>query len=150
MYIYQIINAVNGKRYIGRTISQNPKTRWYRHVSMLRSNRHANKHLQAAWNKHGEHSFSFDILQVLCDENVDQAEMDWIKKCQSNDPMHGYNMTAGGEGQRSCPMPKKTMEALRKANTGKKLSETQKAALRKANFERVFSLETRKKMSESA
>ena len=47
--VYQITNKVTGKFYIGSAV--NFRKRWNTHKSCLRNNKHANKHLQRAWNK---------------------------------------------------------------------------------------------------
>lgn len=61
-YIYQIKNEVNGKLYIGSTIRPS-YIRKYEHFSQLRKNIHKNSHLQRAFNKYGEDSFTFSILE---------------------------------------------------------------------------------------
>lgn len=55
--IYEIVNTVNGKRYIGS--AKKFKIRWSKHVSALRLCKHHSRHLQAAWNKYGEAAFKF-------------------------------------------------------------------------------------------
>ena len=59
--IYQIENKINSKVYIGS--SNNIKRRWQKHKALLRHNKHPNSHLQAAWNKYGEDSFEFSIIE---------------------------------------------------------------------------------------
>jgi group I intron endonuclease len=59
--IYQIQNIVNGSVYIGS--SNDMSKRWIDHRKLLRKNTHTNQHLQNAWNKYGEQSFSFVILE---------------------------------------------------------------------------------------
>lgn len=54
---YEILNTVNGKRYIGSTM--NLKKRWTEHRKILRGGRHNNQILQRAWNKYGEDAFKF-------------------------------------------------------------------------------------------
>lgn len=61
-YIYEIVNKVNGKRYIGSTI--NYKARWHTHRSALRNGKHHSFILQRAWDKHGADSFEFKLLLV--------------------------------------------------------------------------------------
>lgn len=66
--IYQIRNLVNGKRYIGSTAKIG--LRWKAHVSLLRRGVHRSVHLQSSWNKHGEESFEFSILEFCCVEQL--------------------------------------------------------------------------------
>lgn len=65
--IYCIVNLKNGKRYIGS--SKNIRQRLWSHRAELRHNKHENAHLQSAWNKYGECSFDYYIMEI-CDENM--------------------------------------------------------------------------------
>lgn len=62
--IYCIENITNHKTYIGS--SKNIYQRLLKHFALLRYNKHQNAHLQNAWNKYGENSFRWFILE-LCD-----------------------------------------------------------------------------------
>ena len=62
--IYCIENTTNHKTYIGS--SKNIYQRLLKHFALLRHNKHQNPHLQSAWNKYGESSFRWYILE-LCD-----------------------------------------------------------------------------------
>ena len=65
--VYEIRNAINGNCYIGSSI--NLALRLRKHKEALRSHRHNNSHLQRAWDKYGESSFSFKTI-LLCDYNT--------------------------------------------------------------------------------
>ncbi len=62
--IYEIVNTTNGKRYTGSAVDM--PAREIGHWSMLRGNYHHSRHLQNAWNKHGEDAFEFRVL-FYCD-----------------------------------------------------------------------------------
>ena len=62
--IYCIENITNHKTYI--VSSKNIYQRLLKHFALLRHNKHQNAHLQNAWNKYGEDSFRWFILE-LCD-----------------------------------------------------------------------------------
>ena len=62
--IYKISCLNNAKIYIGS--SQTVRQRIINHKSDLRLNKHQNKHLQRAWNKYGEESFIFELVEY-CD-----------------------------------------------------------------------------------
>lgn len=64
--IYCIENVTNHKTYIGS--SKNIYQRLLKHFALLRHNKHENPHLQSAWNKYGEDSFRWYILE-LCDNS---------------------------------------------------------------------------------
>jgi hypothetical protein len=89
--IYRITNTVTGKFYIG-------SASWYdkrigTHVARLRRNQHDNPHLQAAWNKYGEGSFSFEIVEEIKNESdLVEREQYWIINSGCLDPNIGYNI----------------------------------------------------------
>ena len=88
--IYQILNLVNGKFYIGH--SQNYDTRWWEHERRLRKNRHDNIHLQRAWNKYGSENFEFILIELVSEENLlirEQFWIDWLGACDNE---LGYNI----------------------------------------------------------
>lgn len=60
--IYKIVNKVDGKYYVGSTKDFN--NRWRTHKSTLSKNIHPNDYLQRAWNKYGEQSFEFIIIEL--------------------------------------------------------------------------------------
>ena len=95
-YIYQIINKVDGRRYVGQTI--NLHKRKQTHFSKLRNNKHPNILLQQAWNEWGEENFSFEYEEIeIKDENtLNEAEINTIAKYNSY--LNGYNRTPGGQG----------------------------------------------------
>lgn len=62
--IYCIENVVNHKVYIGS--SKNIYQRLLKHFTLLRHNKHENAYLQNAWNKYGESSFEWSIIEK-CD-----------------------------------------------------------------------------------
>lgn len=64
--IYRIRNIINGKCYYGS--SKEIEKRIRRHKRELKNNIHVNCILQRAWNKYGEHSFLFEIVEEC---NVD-------------------------------------------------------------------------------
>jgi group I intron endonuclease len=69
--IYLISNVANGKLYVGS--SENIPNRWCDHIKPLRRGCHPNRYLQNAFNKHGENSFRFDVIEFceLRDYHID-------------------------------------------------------------------------------
>jgi group I intron endonuclease len=59
--IYQITNMLTGDFYIGS--AQSFARREWQHRYALNKNQHKNPHMQASWNKYGEESFVFEILE---------------------------------------------------------------------------------------
>lgn len=60
--VYEIVNTVNGKRYIGS--ANNFELRWRMHRSQLQRKVHHAIALQRAWNKYGASSFIFWPLLI--------------------------------------------------------------------------------------
>lgn len=67
--IYKIVNQANNKIYIGRTY-RNFESRWSEHIEQLNSNEHVNYELQKDWNKHGQGSFKFGIVEEISDKFI--------------------------------------------------------------------------------
>ena len=78
--IYKITCLPTGKYYIGSSL--NIKGRFLKHKSDLKIQKHGNKYLQKAWNKHGATNFTFEILQI-CDSairlEIEQSYLDAVQ-----------------------------------------------------------------------
>lgn len=74
--IYKILNITNGKYYVGSSVNING--RWLKHKALLRHNKHENPKLQNAWNKYGEESFSFEIIEECEKEKLLNREQFYI------------------------------------------------------------------------
>ena len=92
--IYVIKNLENGKKYIGQ--SSDLLFRKKSHFSLLKLKKHRNTHLQSAWNKYGEESFEFCVIEECRQDVLDVREQAWISYYQSTDPKYGYNKKEGG------------------------------------------------------
>lgn len=87
--IYKIINIINNKFYVGSAVDL--KRRKTRHFSELRTGKHNNRHLQAAWLKYGEQGFVFVVVEELPDDaDLLAAENVWLKEHVGKE--HCYNL----------------------------------------------------------
>jgi group I intron endonuclease len=91
--IYKIINVVNNKFYVGSAVDL--KRRKARHFSELRTGRHNNRHLQAAWVKYGEQAFVFVVVEeVSPDADLLAAENVWLKEHVGKDYCYNIGVDA--------------------------------------------------------
>lgn len=74
--IYQILNKINGKSYIGSAV--NFIKRYGSHRWQLNNNRHGNIHLQRAFNKYGADAFEFIVLEYCQKEKLLEREQFWL------------------------------------------------------------------------
>lgn len=89
--IYEIVNLVNGKRYVGSAVSF--KKRWTYHRRDLRGGRHHSRHLQHSWRKYGEQSFEFRIIETVDDpRQLIEREQHYINALA---PEYNQSPTAG-------------------------------------------------------
>lgn len=91
--IYKIENQLNKKVYIGQT--NNYKSRIYDHKYTLRKNKSACRKLQYSWNKYGESSFKFEMIEPCTKDLLNEKEIYWISFYDSI--TKGYNLEKGGK-----------------------------------------------------
>lgn len=144
--IYSILNKSNGKIYIGQTI-QKPNKRKSEHFTRLRRNEHDNPHLQNAFNKYGEDSFEFNIIENCSIDKLNDNEEWWIDYFNSTNPDIGYNLQSGGDSNYTVSEEtrKKQSEALK----GYKHSIESRINMSNARKGIVFSDEHKKNISKS-
>lgn len=91
MYVYQITNKVNEKKYIG--ITNNPKKRWENH----KCNNDPTMVIAKAIKKYGKDNFEFKILlSGLSIEEASNKEIELIQSLNTRVP-NGYNVAEGGQ-----------------------------------------------------
>jgi hypothetical protein len=94
--IYCIKNLTNNKVYIGQSV--HIEKRLTEHEYELRNYCHHNFYLQNSWEKHGEQSFDFFIIEECSREELDEKESFYVREYDSRNPQNGYNLTNGGKG----------------------------------------------------
>lgn len=123
--IYQITCIKTQKFYIGSTM--NKAQRWARHRRELRQGKHVNKHLQAAWSKHGEEAFEFRVLEeVTAPELLFAVEQRYLDKHVGSPQCFNWSKYAGA--------PMRGKSGAETPNFGKKLSDETKQKIRAANI----------------
>ena len=90
-YIYKIENLINNKKYIGQSIYY-PKERWRQEIKGYKQH---NMVISKAIKKYGVENFTFEIIEEIDNELLDEREIYWIKYYDSYH--NGYNSTKGGK-----------------------------------------------------
>lgn len=158
--VYQIINQMNGKRYIGSTVSF--RRRWAEHLKHLRHGVHANRHLGRSFERYGEAAFIFSVLEPIdnpCQFIVrEQHYLDMLKPEYNILPMAGsplgchrssetcMRMSEAAMGHR---VSRETRRKISAALKGRTLSEEHRRKLSEANAGKHLSKEHRRKISEA-
>ena len=94
-YIYQIINDINGKIYIGKTEFSIEK-RFKEHCQDAFRDRNEKRPLYAAMRKYGIEHFHIELIEET--DNPEEREVFWIENKRSF--KNGYNATVGGDGKK--------------------------------------------------
>lgn len=88
--VYMIRNDANGKVYIGSSVDVH--SRWRGHRSSLNRGDHHSVALMRAWEKYGEASFSFLLIEEVQDKDLRlELETSLIAKYGSANGLDGYN-----------------------------------------------------------
>lgn len=148
--IYKITNIINNKLYVGST-SSNFNKRWNCHKSTLRRNLHGNKYLQNSWNKYGEQSFDFEIIENI---NTPSREILIEKEIFYKNLLNAqYNIAPIDRPFGSINLGRKhkpeTIEKMKLAHKGHKMPSWFGEYIRKIKTGQTHSLKTRLKISKN-
>jgi len=151
--IYKIINVINNKFYVGSAVDL--RRRKTRHFSELRTGKHNNRHLQAAWIKYGEQAFVFVVVEEFPDDaDLLAAENIWLKEHVGKDYCYnlGVDATApmtgfGGELSPTWGRKRTTEELAAQNWKGKKHNQESKDKIRAYLIGKPKSAEVRAKIS---
>lgn len=157
--IYSITNAVNGHRYVGSAV--NLSGRWRVHKCALRRGAHHSSYLQNAWNKYGEGTLVFEVLEECGPEfltSMEQLWMNWLAPAYNICPTAGncLGITPGeetrrkmSESQRGRKHTAETLLRMGDAQRGRHHTAETRRKLSELAVGRRASADTRKRMSEA-
>lgn len=158
--IYEIVNLVNGKRYVGS--AKDFGKRWNAHRMHLRRGTHHSRHLQASWKKHGEDAFAFRVVRecaVECLIEEEQRELDagnWdYNICRRAGSTLGFKfsdeskakLSAKAKGRKCPPRSAEYRAKISAAHKGRPKDPNHIAAMVTARREKGVSEEERAKHS---
>lgn len=137
--IYRITCTINQKIYIGSAI--NLRKRFSQHLSDFHKKTHHNTILQRAWDKHGDGTFTFEIIEFTSIPLLIEREQYWIDTLK---PTFNINPTAGScYGRKFSP---ETLEKMRQSKLGKRPTPESIEKQRRNQTGRIVSEETRAKI----
>jgi group I intron endonuclease len=123
LIIYTIRNVVDQKFYVGSTA--NMRERFRTHRGKLRRGAHHCHHLQAAWNKYGEETFKFEVVERLSGgasyADLQAAEDVWLEKHVGTKECYNHGLRSGAPWRGCRPEDH--------PNYGNTMPEEQKAVL---------------------
>ena len=130
--IYEIINLINGKRYIGSAVDLKKRKR--EHFRGLHQGDHYNRHLQRAWNKYGSDTFIFEPLMYCLPEYLIFCEQYYLdewkpeyNECRVAGSPLGYKHTQEQRANNSVAQKGKKLTPEHKAKISKALMGNQRA-----------------------
>jgi group I intron endonuclease len=119
---YLIINIINGKVYVGKTVDSLQR-RWNRHKWDACNGKKT--YLHRAMRKYGIENFS--VMPVMpffnTDADLKKQEIELIADFHANDPKCGYNLTKGGDGTTGYKPSAETRSLWSTIRTGVKFSD---------------------------
>ena len=128
-FVYLIRNTVNGKCYVGQT-RRDIQERWKEHI------RKTQYVLGAAMAFYGKDKFEFSVICEVPNDDLNDREVKEIAERETLVP-NGYNLQIGGENRDMHEETKRKIGANSAVKLkGKKMPETTREALRKANTDR--------------
>ena len=125
--IYQIVNQVNGKRYIGSAVDIYGRKRV--HFSELKNNKHHCYHLQHSYNKYGKENFKFETILHCSKEHLIFFEQKHIDKYNFNKEL--YNIRKIANSNLGTVLSEETKNKISKKAKGRKASKETKEKLSK-------------------
>lgn len=119
--IYAIINTLNNKVYVGKSI--NIKYRWWQHKNDIKNNsKNCNRYLKASVNKYGIENFKIDILEEISIDKGDnyfkERELFWMDYLNTCNRENGYNLRRDSSTKMFVHLETRILKS--KANTGNK------------------------------
>lgn len=116
MGIYKIISNVTGEVYVGS--SRSVANRIQKHMNDLTDRKHENKSLEELWHKHGPHTFSFAIVELINDEReLLEKERFWIAELGGKQAMLNKKNHSNQE-RTNINVPLETRDSLRALGKG--------------------------------
>ena len=117
--VYKIVNCKDGKFYIGSSVDI--EKRFNSHRKALIEGKHNNEYLQNAWNKYGEDSFDFIVIEEVNDINeLRNRETYYLQTTNCTDHSIGYNLLNNANVGLGVSASKEVRKKISEACSGSK------------------------------
>lgn len=127
--VYIHTNQHNGKVYVGQTW-QIPQRRWLSQNECAQRKVEGCRHLYAAIRRNGWTEFDHQVVSEADSQSaLDNLEKVWIILLRADQPQHGYNLRAGGNGGRPTEIARARMSAAAKRRKRTPCSDATKAKI---------------------
>jgi group I intron endonuclease len=152
--VYRLVNKQTGQSYIGRTFDLKKRLWGHKASANKVGTKNEGQPIVHAIRELGFEAFDVEVLyeseefedKKALDDLLNGKEIYFIEKYDSI--ANGYNRTKGGAGMLGFKPTEKMLAATRKANTGRKVSDEQKEAVRQSSLRMWANEEYRRMMSE--
>lgn len=143
-YVYEILNLVNGKRYIGK--AANVKARWREHLRIAKSLLDNSFIIHRAIAKYKPENFQFKILfEFENEQDALNKEIELISYYKTNIHKYGndygYNLTDGGDGVSGRVLSEESRQKISVARQGIIFSDETLEKMRQAKLGRKHTME---------
>lgn len=147
--IYQFKNTVNNKIYIGSSTELDKRKE--NHIYSLRKGTHHSVYFQRAWDKYGEESFKYEILELLDDDTTTkellEREQFWLDKTKCYEAERGYNILKIAGSNKGFKMSAESRAKLSKSRMGIRPNEKTRLKLSISKRKENLTKETREKLT---
>lgn len=144
--VYKIVINECDKFYIGSAV--NFGKRRAHHLSELRGQRHANRHLQNCYKKYGEAAFKFIILEEVEEcELLLEREQEWIDKYSFDNLINICRIAGNTTGRRHTLAARRKISKKHHDVSGENNPMYGMTAEKSPNYGKKHSIETKKKIS---
>jgi len=141
MFVYLVINKINGKKYVGQHSGSDLIAYWNRNVYLAQHGYQGKRLFYRAIRKYGPDNFDVRPLVIVATkQEMDYYEMGLIKVWDTTNPEKGYNITLGGSGSLGVKQSEESRRKKAIALLGGKMPESHRRKLSARNIGNKYAL----------
>lgn len=143
--VYRIRCSPTGKVYVGSSLTLGKRLNGHRRK--LVTGKHANAHLQAAWNKYGPDAFVFEVIETVDAEYLLDVEQRHIDLHDASNRQRGFNIRLRAESNVGFTMSPQSRALIAAAQVGRIITAETRAKIGAKHKGKTISPEARAKMA---